>query len=103
MATDLFDLAAERLEHHTDFNRLEARGTLRITLKDAGLKAKNLTLQQLEVVLEKLMPVELERRRVEDAVAICNIVMGEVARVAGTGDTASSSSADEVFRRLGDV
>jgi hypothetical protein len=49
------------------------------------------------------MPVELERRRVEDAVAICNIVMGEVARVAGTGDTASSSSADEVFRRLGDV
>ena len=102
MATELFDIAAERLEHHTGFNRLEARGTLRIALKDAGLKAQNLTLQQLEAVLEKLMPMELERRRVEDAVAICNSVMGEVARVAGTGSASSSSSVDEVFRRLGD-
>jgi len=103
MDTDLFDLAAERLEHHTDFNRLEARGTLRIAVKEAGLKAENLTLPQLEAVLEKLMPGELERRRVEDAVAICNIVMGEVARVAGPGSDTSSSSTDEVFRRLGDV
>ncbi len=103
MATDLFDLAAERLEHHTDFNRLEARGTLRITLKDAGLKAQNLTLPQLQAVLDKLMPMELERRRVEDAVAVCNIVMGELARAAGSDDTTSSSSVDDVFRRLGSV
>jgi hypothetical protein len=103
MATDLFDIAAERLEHHTDFNRLEARGTLRIAVKEAGLKAQNLTLPELEAVLEKVMPGELKRRRVEDAVAICNIVMGEVARVAGPGSATSSSSADDVFRRLGNV
>jgi hypothetical protein len=49
------------------------------------------------------MPGELERRRVEDAVAICNIVVGEVARLAGPGDTSTSSSADDVFRRLGNI
>ncbi len=103
MATDLFDIVTERLEHHTEFNRLEARGTLRIALKEAGLKAQTLTIPQLEAVFEKLMPGELERRRVEDAVAICNIVMGEVARIASPGDTSTSSSADDVFRRLGNV
>ncbi len=103
MDTDLFDIAAERLEHHTNFNRLEARGTLRIAVKEAGLKVQNLTLPQLEAVLEKLMPGELERRRVEDAVAICNIVMGEVTRIAGPASTSSRSSADDVFRRLGNV
>ncbi len=103
MATDLFDIVAERLEHHTEFSRIEARGTLRIALKEAGLKAKTLTLPQLETVFKKLMPGELERRRVEDAVAICNIVVGEVARIAGPGDTSTSSSVDDVFRRLGNV
>ena len=103
MATDLFDIASERLEHHTEFNRLEARGTLRIALKEAGLKAPELTLPQLEAVFEKVMPGELERRRVEDAVATCNIVMGEVARVAGPASASSSSDVDEVFRRLGNV
>ncbi len=103
MAANLFDIAAERLEHHTDFNRLEARGTLRIAVKEAGLKAQNLTLPQLEAVLEKLMPGELKRRRVEDAVAICNIVIGEVTRVLGPNRDTASSSADEVFRRLGNV
>ncbi len=53
MATDLFDIVAERLEHHTEFSRLEARGTLRIALKEAGLKAQTLTLPQLETVFEK--------------------------------------------------
>ena len=102
MATDLFDAAAERLEHHTELNRLEARGTLRIAVKEAGLKVQKLTLQQLEAVLGKVMPVELERRAVQDATAICSIVMGEVARLAGP-DAAQPSGADEVFRRLGDV
>jgi hypothetical protein len=103
MGADLFDIAAERLEHHTEFNRLEARGTLRIALKDAGLKAQTLTLPQLEVVLEKLMPGELEQRRVKDAVAICNIVMGEVARIATPAHAAVATSADDVFRRLGNI
>ena len=60
MAADLFDFTAERLEHHTSLDRLEARGTLRIALKAAGLKAKSVSAAQLCVVFEKLMPDELD-------------------------------------------
>ena len=37
MGAALFDFAADQLEQHTGLSRLEARGTLRIALKDAGL------------------------------------------------------------------
>jgi hypothetical protein len=38
MGVDLFDVAAEKLEPATDLNQLEARGTLRLALKSAGLR-----------------------------------------------------------------
>ena len=78
MAADLFDFAAERLEHHTSLDRLEARGTLRIALKLAGLTAKSVTAGQLCVVLEKIMPDELEKRDVNDAAAACSAVIGSI-------------------------
>ncbi len=39
MATTLFDVAAERLEAGAEMERLAARGTLRLALKEAGLDA----------------------------------------------------------------
>jgi hypothetical protein len=101
MATDLFDFAAERLEQHTSFSRLEARGTLRIAIKSAGLDAKGLTVDQLGVVFEKLMPGELERRGVKDAASICNAVIGELANAPTSTDASSSDDVDGIFRRLG--
>ena len=47
MACALFDLAAERLEHHTTLNRLQARGTLRLALKLAGLEPKDIDLVEV--------------------------------------------------------
>ncbi len=76
MACQLFDFAAERLEHHSALDRLEARGTLRIALKEAGLHPERVTPGQLCVVLAKVMPSALT-------------------------DMPPSSDPDEVFRRLG--
>jgi hypothetical protein len=101
MATNLFDLAAEKLEGSTDMDRLAARGTLRIALKEAGLDAQKLVLPQLQAVFEKLMPKELEARGVADAAAMCEAVMGEIARSADAIDVESSTSPDDVFKRLG--
>ena len=101
MATDLFDLAAEKLEEATDMNRLAARGTLRIAVKEAGLDAGKLTIPQLRAVFEKLMPKELDARGVSDAAATCKAVMDEIARSADAIDIASSASPDDVFKRLG--
>ena len=101
MAANLFDFAADRLEQHTSFNRLEARGTLRIALKAAGLDLRGLTVDQLGVVFEKLMPGELERRGVSDADSICGTVINDLADSPTPTDTNSPSSVDGIFRRLG--
>jgi hypothetical protein len=101
MATDVFDLAAEKLEESTDMDRLAARGTLRIALKEAGLDARKLTTPQLKAVFEKLMPKELDARGVSDAAATCAAVMGEIERSAEALGSASSASPDDVFKRLG--
>ncbi len=101
MATDLFDIAAETLERNTNLDRLAARGTLRIALKEAGLDANKLTIPQLRATFEKLMPKELDARGVGDAEEKCKTSMDEIARSADAIDIASSTSPDAVFKRLG--
>jgi hypothetical protein len=74
---------------------------LRLALKRAGLDPGTVDVSQLAVVFEKLMPAELECRGVEDAAATCRAVMNEVADSAAAAESPSSSSADEIFKRLG--
>ena len=100
MDATLFDLAAERLEHHTSFDRLEARGTLRIALKTAGLNAKSVTAGQLCVVFEKVMPGELENRGVSDAAVACSTVINDLVNTQALPEMASSTPLDEIFGRL---
>jgi hypothetical protein len=101
MAADIFDLAAELLEQRTSLDRLEARGTLRIALKSAGLDVASLTAEQLAVVFEKILPGELELRGVGDAAATCSAVAKEVASSPLAAAQDGASGVDEIFRRLG--
>jgi hypothetical protein len=101
MATTLFDIAAERLEEGSDMDRLEARGTLRLAVKEAGLDVQNLAIPQLQAVFEKLMPKELEARGVADAAATCKAVMKDIATAASAANLEASNSPDEIFKRLG--
>ncbi len=100
MASTLFDLAAERLEHHTSFSRLEARGTVRLALKEAGLDPKRLTARELSVVFDKVMVTELQARGVRDAAQACRRVMEDVSSLQKAEDARSASHPDEAFRRL---
>ena len=100
MAADLFDFTAERLEHHTGFSQLEARGTLRIALKAAGLVPKNLTRAQLAVVFEQVMPKELDSRGVSNMLDVCIAVLADLASPDGDAADASATSPDEIFSRL---
>ena len=101
MGAALFDLAADQLEQHTGFSRLEARGTLRIALKDAGLDARSVTPGQLCVVFEKVMPIELESRGVKDAADACSAVIEGLANAPTPTDEDSPTDLDGIFRRLG--
>ena len=100
MDTSLFDFAAQKLEQHTGFSQLEARGTLRIAVKSAGLEAKSLTVAELRVVFEKLMPGELEQRGVEDTLSVCSAVVRDLEDAPIDESDDSSNNPDDVFRRL---
>jgi hypothetical protein len=101
MATGLFDLAAEQLERHTDLDRLEARGTLRLAVKEAGLDPKGITLGQLQVVFNKVMPNELKVRGIDTADSTCQAIMKAIASNADPAEAGAKSSVDDIFQRLG--
>ena len=100
MSVELFDFAAERLEHHTSLDRLEARGTLRIALKVAGLPAKSVNAAQLCVVLEKVMPKELETRGVSDAAVVCSAVIDDLMNSPAPSEASAATDLDSIFHRL---
>jgi hypothetical protein len=71
MADSIFDFVAGELERRTDLARLEARGTVRLALKEAGLDARGVTREQMLVTLEKILPGEIRTRGVEQPDPVC--------------------------------
>ena len=99
MADSLFDYASAALEQRTFFDRVEARGTLRLALKDAGLDARSVSVGQLRVVLAEVMPKELASRGVDAPQQACESVSASLAGFSGP-DTAGDSP-EALFERLG--
>jgi hypothetical protein len=94
-----FDFAAERLEASTPFSRLEARGTLRIALRDAGLDA-SAGPEELAIVLRKVLPDELVKHGIEAGDGICENIARHLAQQAF--DAAEGADSPEaVFQRIG--
>jgi hypothetical protein len=96
----LFDAVADALQARAGLDALAARGTLRIALKGAGLDARTVTPTQMQVVLERVLPHELESRGVGEAQGVCE-ALGEVVRAAEQAGSGSGAAAPEdVFRRI---
>jgi hypothetical protein len=95
-----FEWACSALEEHTTLNRLEARGTLRLTLREAGLDAHSVTPTQLAVALEKVLPGQLVARGVADAEALGQQLASGIASADLEVAAPSGHSPEEVFRRL---
>ena len=96
--SEVFDFVCEQLETQTLLDRLEARGTVRITLKQAGLEARSVSVQQMTVAVEKVLPAELESRGVEEGARVCSSIASGLAslEIAPSTDTPEA-----VFERLG--
>ena len=98
--SQVFDWVCDLLERETVLNRLEARGTVRLAMREAGLTPKTVTVDQIAVVLEKLLPQELEARAIENGEAVCRRLAEEVRRK-GFDETVDTESPEAIFRRLG--
>jgi len=93
-----FEYVCEQLESRTSLDRLASRGTVRLALKQAGLEARSVTPDQMQVVVERVLPAELSSRGIDSADELCASVREGLAGIAG-GDLAETP--DAVFQRLG--
>jgi hypothetical protein len=97
----LFEFVAGKLEEATPLDRLEARGTVRLGLKAAGLDPRGVTKQQMEVMLQKVLPAELSTRGVAQSQKVCEGLVGALAALKSGEADAQSESPEDVFSRLG--
>ena len=96
--SNAFSFLCDELEQASNLDRLEARGTVRLALKQAGLAAASVTSGQLAVVLDKILPDELQARGVDDANSLCSSL---AAKLKSVPDEDDSESPEAVFKRLG--
>ena len=92
-----FTVVCEQLESRTRLDRLEARGTVRLALKEAGLDPAAVAPREMIVVLEKILPAELRLRGIASPETICRELAASLSAVPrGEG----SESPDRIFARL---
>jgi hypothetical protein len=96
--TRAFDHACETLESRSTLSRLEARGTVRLALKQAGLEAGSVTARQMSVVVDRILPGELLARGIGEADAICRELGRSLATLPSDG---TAETPESVFGRLG--
>ena len=97
-----FEQASELVTEQTSLTGPQARGAIRLALKDGGLDAKSVTSAQLSVVFQKLMPARLRGQGLtpEDADGICQkVVVALGAQVL----TIPEPPAASMFARLDDA
>jgi hypothetical protein len=93
-----FEFVCQELEQRSSLSRLEARGTVRLALKEAGLDAAIVTVEQMTVVLREVLSHELAARGLSDPGAICGALEESLSGVDLASDLGETPEA--VFARL---
>jgi len=92
-----FVFLCEELEKQSGLSRIEARGTVRLALKGAGLRPEDLTPPQAATVARQVLPGELKARRIADSEALCEQLAQGAHALA---DERTGASPDEIFSEL---
>ena len=93
-----FEAVQGELERSASMDRWTARGAIQLALMDAGLEAANVTSAQMKVVVDRLLPKQLQSQKVGDIANLCERIRDALALL---GDDSRTDSADKVFKRLG--
>ena len=96
----LFDFVADAIEQKTELAKLEARGTLRLALRESGFNATSITTHDMAVVLERVMPKELATRGIDDAESVCETLSTSLREFKEAVEEHGSASPESVFARL---
>jgi hypothetical protein len=96
----LFEFVAAELQKRSDLEDLEARGTIRLALKSSGLTAREVTREQMGVVIDQVLPRELQLRGVENPEGVCGELSQAVKDFEAEDGESAGASPEDVFRRL---
>ncbi|HTF35892.1 MAG TPA: hypothetical protein VK714_19585 [Myxococcota bacterium] len=94
----VFDFVSEELERTTNLDRMEARGTLRLLLKQALFDSKTLNVSQMQMVIDRLLAAHLCRCGVENPESVCEGLTRNL-KAKGFGPSVAESP-DEIFGRM---
>jgi hypothetical protein len=95
--SDAFEAICRELASANGMDRWTARGTLQLTLMDAGLDASTVKPAQLAIVVERLLPRQLQSNPNLDVAAVCERLRQVLSLLpVAPGD----ESPDEVFARV---
>jgi hypothetical protein len=100
MSASIFDFVSDELERLTTLEKLEARGTVRLALKAAGLDARTVTTPQMVATLEKVMPAEMRARGIENGDQVCRTIVTRLEAAHPASGTLNPESPEAIFRRL---
>jgi hypothetical protein len=100
MDSDSFTIVADRLRELSELDRLEARGTIRLAFKKAGVDVACFGLEDLQAIFATIMPEELEIRGCEDTRGICDAI---IQSLKGRVPEKATQPRDEIMRRMGDA
>ena len=96
--SEVFDFVCGELEARSDLDRIEARGTIRLALKEAGLEARTVSREQMSVVVTRVLKGELDSRGISNGDTICSEID---ARLMTLDVDDSIDTPEAVFERLG--
>ena len=100
--TGVFDPVAEALERATSLDRLQARGTMRLALKQAGFEPQRVRPDEMRAVIERVLPEELASRGIDGVGSLCDELSACLDGLQLDAGAAAQTSHEDVFRRLGD-
>lgn len=78
--------------------RLQARGTLRIVLREAGFEGDTMTARVASTVVSRLLPAALRARGVADPGPICERILHELGALAPAPASAADTPEDFLRR-----
>lgn len=92
-----FDAAHTALEKSSGMDRWAARGAIQLALMDAGLEAGTVTKAQMSVVVEKLLPRQLQSQKIADVSSVCAKIRDALMLLR---EDEAVETADQVFQRM---
>ncbi len=98
----VFEFVSQQLERLSDMSQVQARGTVRLMLKEAGLNTASVSIDQMKVVVDKLMFDFLTKRKIDSKKAenVCTTIMRLLISADIAIPEAQSNELEEIFKRL---